>query len=59
MHVNETYCGGHFTVSTNAGSLHYKPETNVTCQFYLNRKKKKDPTDREEGERNLGWVQDY
>ena len=22
-------------------------------------KKKKDPTDREEGERNLGWVQDY
>ena len=40
MDVNETYCGGHFTVSTNAGSLHYKPETNVTCQFYLNRKKK-------------------
>lgn len=28
MDVNETYYGGHFTVSTNAGSLHCKPETN-------------------------------
>ena len=46
MDVNETYCGGHFTVSTNAGSLHCKPETNKMLHVNSISIERKRPTER-------------
>ena len=39
MDVNETYCGGYFTIYTNIKSLFCIPETNVIFQLYLSIKK--------------------
>lgn len=39
MDVNETYCGGYFTIYRNIKSLFCIPETNVIFQLYLSIKK--------------------
>lgn len=33
-----TYCGDHFVIHKNNESLCCTPETNVSCQLYLNKK---------------------
>ena len=42
--VNESYCHDHFAVYTNIQSSCCKPETNVACQLYLNKREQKNIT---------------